>query len=134
MQSFLYHLQINIDFQNIEFYRKLMTFLGWSVIFEMDGLAGFKSGQNGDLWFAQSMKKDIADYDGRGVNHISLRVSQKEDVDSLTAFLKENSVEPLFDTPRHRPEFSSSENETYYQVMFKTVDNILFEVVYIGMK
>jgi hypothetical protein len=32
----------------------------------------------------------------------------------------------------HRPEFASSEAGTYYQVMFRSPDGILFELVYIG--
>jgi hypothetical protein len=34
----------------------------------------------------------------------------------------------------HRPEFSMSTEETYYQVMFESPDRILFEVVYTGTK
>jgi hypothetical protein len=134
MKSYLYHLQLNIDFKNFPFYKELMTFLGWIVIFEMEDLAGFKSGQNGDLWFLQSQKPEISDFDNRGVNHISLKVENKSDIDELVNFLKTKNVSPLFDTPRHRSEFASNEKETYYQVMFKTEDNILFEVVYIGPK
>jgi hypothetical protein len=38
----------------------------------------------------------------------------------------------LFDTPRHRPDFSQSPDHTYYQIMFESPDRILFEVVYTG--
>jgi len=40
----------------------------------------------------------------------------------------------LFETPRHRPEFAQSPEQTYYQIMFETPDRILLEVVYIGVK
>jgi len=133
MNSYFYHIQINIDFKNLGFYRKLMAFLGWSIIFEKENVIGFKSGKNGDLWFVNCPGKDISDYDSRGVNHISIRVDEKEDVDNVADFLKQNAVVLLFGTPKHRPEFVSAKNETYYQVMFKTMDNILFEVVYIGI-
>ena len=43
-------------------------------------------------------------------------------------------VQPLFDTPRHRPEFRDDPKETYYQVMFESPDKVLFEVVYSGLK
>lgn len=134
MNSYFYHLQLNVDFQNLPFYKDLMSFLGWSIIFEMEKVCGYKSGENGDLWFVQSEKEDISDYDNRGVNHVSIRVEQCSDIDKLVTFLKEKNILPLFHTPRHRPEFSSQESEMYYQVMFKTEDNLLFEVVYIGPK
>ena len=68
------------------------------------------------------------------MNHISIRVEGKEDIDKVSDFLWQNSIAALFGTPKHRSEFISAKNETYYQVMFKTVDNILFEIVYIGVK
>jgi hypothetical protein len=49
-------------------------------------------------------------------------------------YLKQHGIKALFETPRHRPEFSGSEAETYYQVMFESPDRILFEVVYTGPK
>jgi hypothetical protein len=48
-------------------------------------------------------------------------------------WLKESGIPHLFETPRHRPEFSEGDN-TYYQVMFESPDRILFEVVYTGPK
>ena len=35
----------------------------------------------------------------------------------------------LFETPRHRAEFTNSPEQTYYQVMFETPDRILVEIV-----
>ena len=40
----------------------------------------------------------------------------------------------LFETPRHRPDFARSADQTYYQVMFEIPDHILLEVVYTGRK
>lgn len=111
-----------------------MSCLGWKIIFETDGLIGYTSGKNGDLWFVQSEKNEVSDYDNRGVNHISLQVEESKDVDEVIEFLKSKNVHPLFDTPRHRPEFAAQEDRTYYQVMFATEDNLLFEVVYNGVK
>ncbi len=54
-------------------------------------------------------------------------------MDSAADYLRERGVELLFGTPRHNPEFSSEES-TYYQIMFTTPDNILLEVVYTGPK
>lgn len=125
---------MNIDFKNLPFYKELMTFLGWSVIFEMESVCGYKSGKNGDLWFVKNEKEAVSDFDNRGVNHISIRVEESKNIDQMVSFLGNKNISPLFDTPRHRPEFASEENETYYQVMFKTEDNLLFEIVYIGLK
>jgi hypothetical protein len=134
MKSYFYHIQINISFTNLAWYKDLMNFLGWSVIFETADTIGFKSEQNGDLWFVDNSTKENSDYDKKGMNHLSIRVEKSSDIDDLVAYLKGNSIQPLFETPRYRPEFTSDPNETYYQIMFSSPDNILFEVVYIGLK
>lgn len=134
MDSYLYHLQINIDFQNIAFYKGLMEFMSWKVIFEKDDVVGYKSGTNGDLWLCKAGHNSVNDYDAKGVNHISIRVSDISNIDEVKEYLNKNGVEMLFDTPRHRPEFADSQDETYYQIMFESPDQILFEVVYIGKK
>jgi catechol 2,3-dioxygenase-like lactoylglutathione lyase family enzyme len=135
MTSHLYHLQINIDFTaNAEFYKELMELLGWSLIFETDGLAGYKSGTTGDLWFVDADRKDKPDYDAIGTNHVGIRVEKKENIDEVVKFIEAKDIKPLFETPRHRAEFAADENSTYYQVMFESKDGILFEIVYIGAK
>ena len=131
MKSFLYHLQFNIDFSNISFYKDLMSFLGWSVIFADESAAGFKSGTNGDVWFIKNETKKQNDHGNIGVSHTSIRVEKQKDVDEVIGFLKEKNVPCLFSTPRHRPEFSSP-GQTYYQIMFESPDRILLEIVYIG--
>lgn len=108
--------------------------MGWGVIFETDEVIGYKSDENGDLWFSKTDKNTVNDYDAKGVNHISIRVATMSDVDEIKDYLEKNNIKMLFDTPKHRPEFAASENETYYQVMFESPDKILFEVVYIGDK
>lgn len=132
MNSHFYHLQINIDFKNISFYKDLMTALGWSLIFEDEMVAGYKSGSTGDLWFVKTERPDNSDYDAKGVNHISIRVDQVSDVDQIKNHLEKIGTKMLFDTPRHRPEFATSEKDTYYQIMFESPDKVLFEVVYVG--
>ncbi len=135
MKSYFYHLQINIDFeQNNQFYKDLMQYLGWNIIFEGDGMFGFRSDTTGDVWFLNSQKKEIMDYDMVGVNHISIRVEEQSNIDQILEFLKQRNIQSLFDTPRHRPEFTAKENETYYQIIFETPDKIQFEIVYIGKK
>ncbi|HYD35756.1 MAG TPA: hypothetical protein VD999_06840 [Vitreimonas sp.] len=134
MKSSLYHLQLNIDFAHLSFYKELMTLLGWQPIFENEYVSGFTSGANGDLWFANGEKKVVNDYDNLGLNHIGIKVDRLHDVDEVVSFIEQHNLTPLFETPRHRPEFSAGDDQTYYQVMFKTADNILFEVVYVGKK
>ena len=111
-----------------------MEFMGWSTIFEMDEVVGYRSGANGDVWFVKTQNKEVQDHDSIGLNHMGFQVSIMKDVDNVKYFLEKKGVTMLFDTPKHRPEFSSSPKETYYQIMFKSPDNILFEVVYVGSK
>jgi catechol 2,3-dioxygenase-like lactoylglutathione lyase family enzyme len=80
------------------------------------------------------MKDVDNDYDGIGMNHVGLTVNSQAEVDEVTAYLQKNGVKPLFETPRHRPEFCDKPDATYYQVMFESPDRILFEVVYTGPK
>ena len=134
MKSSFNHLQINIDPKNLSFYKDLMTFLGWSVIFEAEGMAGFKSGSNGDIWFLKSPKMDQSNSDNIGLSHIAFKVESMKDVVDLVSYLKSNNVDSLYDTPRHRPEFAASEQDTYYQVLFESPDKVLFEVMYVGKK
>lgn len=134
ISSYFYHAQLNIDFTNLDFYKGFMEFMGWSVIFEMDTVIGFKSNSTGDIWFVKTSLNETTNYDAKGTNHISFRVNNQSDIDVAKDYLESKEVKMLFDTPRHRPEFVSKENETYYQIMFETPDKLLFEIVYIGVK
>ncbi len=125
------HLVFSIDMQNVTFYRDLLGFLGWTVIHDAPDMLGL-AGENGtSIWFA-SVTKDVKnDYDGPGLNHLGMHVSALTDVDEAVAYLAKAGVACLFETPRHRPEFSGPES-TYYQVMFESPDRILIEIVYYG--
>jgi len=126
------HLQINVNPQNLPFYKDLLGFLGWAVWYEEAGMLGVGNEQGGSLWFCGQTKPVDNDYDGVGMNHIGLAVSSPADVDQTVAFLQEHAVPALFETPRHRPEFSAGPEKDYYQVMFESPDRVLFEVVYTG--
>ncbi len=134
MKSHLNHLQININPTNLPFYKEFMAFLGWTLIMESEEMAGFTSGGEASLWFLKSQNNEQNNYDGFGVNHIGIKVEELKNVDEATAYLKTKNIEMLFGTPKHRPEFAMSETETYYQIMFKSPDNMLFEIVYTGTK
>lgn len=133
MKASIGHLQININPQNIPFYKDLLSFLGWSVLYEDPNMLGI--GSNGaSLWFSVPLKAIHGDYDGTGMNHIGLSVAAQAEVDQAVAYLQKRNIPALFNTPCHRPEFSAGANKTYYQVMFESPDRILFEIVYTGDK
>ena len=135
MKSYLYHLQINIDWAHIAFYKDLMAILGWFVIFEKENdVIGYRSEHNGDLWIVTADQKEQEDYDAIGLNHIAFRTENINDIKEVEQFLRTQNLSPLFGTPRHRPEFAPKEDETYYQLIFVSLDNIQFEIVYIGPK
>ncbi len=132
IKSSVGHLQININAENLPFYKELMGFLGWSVWYEDPKMLGVGIEQGTSLWFDGHIKPVANDYDGNGMNHLGIAVPAQGDVDQVVAYLQEHGVKALFDTPRHRPEFCSGPDKTYYQVMFESPDRVLFEVVYTG--
>lgn len=134
MHSYLNHIQVNIDSASRPFYRELFALLGWRTLHEDENIAGYGGGEKGSIWFMSVSGKNATDYDQRGVNHVGIGVGEQQDVDAVAAFLKERNVPALFDTPRHRPEFSGGADTTYYQVMFETPDKALFEVMYTGSR
>lgn len=134
MQTQIGHIQFNVAPGNLSFYRDLMAFLGWQAIYDDQGMLGVLGPHGASLWFAGFANGAQNDYDGPGMNHLGLGAATQADVDAAAAYLAAQGVPLLFDTPRHRPEFSQDETSTYYQVMFETPDRILLEVVYTGPK
>ncbi|MGH2631829.1 MAG: VOC family protein [Tepidiformaceae bacterium] len=134
MNTHIGHIQFNIQPANVGFYRDLFGFLGWSTIYDGDGMLGVGSAQGGSLWFMGQSTDAANDYDGPGMNHIGIGTETQADVDKAAAYLAEHNVDALFETPRHRPDFAEDPAQTYYQVMFETPDRILVEVVYTGPK
>lgn len=132
MNTKIGHLVFSIDMKNAAFYRDLLAFLGWQVLYEVPEMLGMGA-NNTSIWFGGAPNAVKNDYDSPGLNHFALHTDTQADVDATVAYLKERNVPGLFDTPRHRPEFSG-EGSTYYQVMFETPDRILVEVVYTGPK
>jgi catechol 2,3-dioxygenase-like lactoylglutathione lyase family enzyme len=134
MQAQLGHIQVNVTAENLPFYRDLASFLGLSTVYEDESMLGVGGPNNASIWYIGANNGAQNDYDGPGMNHIGLQVTNQADIDAAAAWLRERNVEPLFETPRHRPDFGYDENSTYYQVMFESPDRVLFEVVYIGPK
>lgn len=134
MHTHLGHMQFNVHPDNLSFYKELLIALGWQPLYEDDGRVSVVDKNGVSLWFVGQVKDVTNDYDGPGLNHLAFSAASQADVNAATAYLAEHNVERLFETPRHRAEFSQSEDTTYYQVMFETPDRILVEVVYIGPK
>ena len=135
MQTSLGHLELHVAPANLPFYRDLFDFLGWKTIYANDEMLGTGDANQSSLWFVAHVKEGVTnDYDGPGVNHVAIQAESVADVDSTVTYLQGSGVPALFETPRHRPEFSQDPESTYYQVMFESPDRILFEVVYTGPK
>ena len=132
MNSAFGHVQINIEPAHRDFYRELFAFLGWAVWHEDANILGMGVAGKGSFWFASAPGQQTTDYDQLGVNHLGVHVEAQADVDAVAAFLRRKNVALLFETPRHRPEFAQGEGQTYYQVMFRSPDQILLEVAYMG--
>jgi catechol 2,3-dioxygenase-like lactoylglutathione lyase family enzyme len=127
------HLVYCINMENAGFYRDLLGFLGWKVLYEDPGMLGIGDEGGTSVWFASTTREVKNDYDGPGLNHLGLNVEAQSEVDQAVEYLRSIGVAALFETPRHRPEFSGPES-TYYQVMFESPDRLLFEIVYIGKR
>lgn len=134
MQTHFAHMQINVRAENIPFYKALLAFLGWQTLHEEEGMIGAADKHQSSLWFMGQVKEVSNDYDGPGINHFAFGTETQAQVDEAAAFLTEQGIALLFETPRHRPDFSFNETDTYYQVMFETPDRILIEIVYTGPK
>jgi catechol 2,3-dioxygenase-like lactoylglutathione lyase family enzyme len=126
-------MQFNVKSENLAFYKGLLTFLGWQTLHEDEGMLGVADKNNLSFWFVGQTKDVVNDYDGPGMNHLAIGTAAQADVDTSADYLREQGVELLFETPRHRPDFSSGD-DTYYQVMFESPDKILIEIVYTGPK
>lgn len=132
MKTRLGHMQFNVCANNLTFYQELMTYLGWSLIHGNDTIVGVGDANSTTIWFVATDRDAEIDYDGVGLNHLAISTGTQDDVDAAAAWLTTQGIAHLFETPRHREEFSAGEGQTYYQVMFETPDRLLVEVVYTG--
>ncbi len=114
------------------FYKDLFAFMGWRTLEDTPAVFGVGPDGYNSFWFSTGANEARNDHDGAGMNHVGLYVQTQGEVDEMVAYLHERNLKPLFDTPRHRPEFAMNEEYTYYQVMFESPDRILFEIVYMG--
>src|SRR5690349_20262170 len=120
MQSNLAHMQINIQPGNFGFYKDLFTFLSWKPLYEDENVLGLADSKGFSVWFATATKDNNNDYDAPGLNHLGIGVGAQADVDAAAQYLSERGFQHLFETPRHRPDFSGDGPNTYYQVMLES--------------
>ena len=132
MKTSVYHIQINVSNskKSLPFYKKLFSYFDYKIIDESEEHIGASNGTT-DFWIIQTEKNHLDKKYHRkatGLNHISFKVSSKEDVDKFTKeFLKKNKIETLYNTPKRFPEY----HKEYYAVFFEDPDNIKLEVTYV---
>lgn len=130
------HILFNILPDHQEFYAQLFEFLGWKELYRDREYMGLGNDHGESLWFTtpNKLQHSSNDYDGPGINHVAIQAESISDIELVANFLPQIGAVSLFGTPCHRPEFSPNAESTYFQVMFQSPDNILFEVVYTGKK
>ncbi len=132
MKASLYHIQINVHDakKSLPFYKRLFAYLEYKVIDESKGHIGVSNGKT-DFWIIETEeahKEKGYHRKATGLNHISFRVSSKQDVETFVKeFLKKEKVKILYDTPRDYPEYRKG----YYAVFFEDPDRIKIEVAYV---
>ena len=105
--------------QTFAFYKTLLGYFDWQTIVEWpDGLGMSADEAAPSVWFLsteQAQRGHPFNRDAAGLNHFGILVENAAAVDTfISEFMRPNAIEPQFDTPRARPDFSP----TYYQVMF----------------
>ena len=131
MKTSIEHIQINISDAKVSFpfYKELLSYFEYEIVKENEECIGLSNGTTG-IWVRQTKEKyKNAKFHRRatGLNHISFRVSSKEDVDKFTKeFLNKKGIKTLYETPKHFPEYT----ERYYAVFFEDPNRIKLEITY----
>ena len=135
MKTSIYHIQLNISNPKVSlpFYKKLFSYFDYKIIDESEDHIGASNGTT-DFWIIPTDKKHLDKKFHRkttGLNHISFKVSSKEDVDVFVSdFLTKNKIKTLYEGAKEFPEY----REGYYAVYFEDPDRIKLEVTYIPSK
>ncbi|MBK8046568.1 MAG: hypothetical protein IPK16_05230 [Anaerolineales bacterium] len=87
MQSRIGHIQFNVKSENLPFYKSLLNFLGWQVLYDAPEMLGVGESSGASLWFAAGADGVVENYDGPGLNHLGLNAESIADVDALAAHL-----------------------------------------------
>ena len=131
----VYHIQINVSNAKISlpFYKDFFHYFDYKIIDESEEHIGVSNGTT-DFWIIQTESNHLDKKYHRkatGINHISFKVSTKEEVDKFTKeFLTKKGIEPLYNTPKEFPEY----HENYYAVFFEDPDKIKIEITYTPQK
>ena len=126
------HLQIYVSNKKVSFpfYKDLLLYLGYELVNEDDSRLGMRNKPT-DVWLKEvPLENKTKEYSRRniGVNHFAFSVSKKEDVDKFCReFLIPKGIKPLYNSPRHFPEYTKK----YYAVYFEDPDKIKLEVVFL---
>lgn len=126
------HIQINVSNkkESFPFYKKLLTYLGYTVILEDDEHLGMGNGYT-EIWLNEASEKFKPNNYHRkniGVNHLAFSVSKEDDVGKFCKeFLIPNKIKPLYNSPKKFPEYT----EKYYAVFFEDPDRIKLEIVFL---
>lgn len=132
LKTALNHLSINVSDkeQSFLFYKDLLTYLGYKIVRD-NGISLGMRNKDTDIWLRETTglyKKNKYHRKNTGLNHIAFGVSKKEHVDKFyQEFLKPRGIIPLYNTPKHFPEYTKE----YYAVYFEDPDRIKLEVVYL---
>jgi catechol 2,3-dioxygenase-like lactoylglutathione lyase family enzyme len=131
MNSNIAHIYLYISDleKSREFYKEFLEILGYTEIVNEDWGCAFEK-DDSSIWLEQVTEEYIKDGYHRkriGLNHLAFRVDSKEDVDRFAEeFIKKNSIETLYDTPKPFPKYGGD----YYAVFFEDPDRIKLEVTY----
>ncbi len=131
MKSTVSHLVYFIQnfTKNLQLYRELFAYFEYKVCLDEEGAFGVVDANGFYIYFNPTQKNTANSYDSTGLNHLAFEVDLPKHVDQfIREFMKPGNIQPLFDTPRQRPEFADA-GEGYYQVMFEMPGELLFEVV-----
>lgn len=127
MNATFYHASINVS--DVEFYKTLLTHLGFTMVVEYEYGFGASDGTV-SLWVFKVRPKYTAHTFHRkalGINHFAFRVSSKAAVDNFYKdYLLQNDIPVLYDGPAEYPEYEPG----YYAVYFEDPDRLKLEVVY----
>jgi catechol 2,3-dioxygenase-like lactoylglutathione lyase family enzyme len=124
----LNHIQLNVGGeQSIQFYRDLLGYFEYKSLLDLGHFCGLSDGSV-SVWVGEAPDKPDYNRDSIGLNHFGLHVDSSSDVDAFVSeFLQPRGVQPILDSPRHRPDFRPSPGD-YYQVLFTDPDGLLIEV------
>ena len=141
MKCNTYHIQLNVSNPKVSlpFYKELFVYFEYKIIDEGDEWTGFSNGTT-DFWFIETeskYKKNKFHRKNTGINHISLRVQSKSDVDKFTKdFLNKRNIKTLYETPKlfpqHREGFTltqkMTENKEFVKFFNLSLENKILEV------